>query len=302
MKVGTTDGPVEWLCEHFGEDAVGLLDPQTEVLWVHQTVVDAAFLSAFPNLKGVIRLGVGYDKVDLAACAVRGIQVANVPDYCTDEVAQSAVAFALDWARGHRELEAALLADPLRWQKHSLERVRGISEMTFGAVGVGRIGQRALDLARAMGFQVKGFDVLPDRCLGADSLEALLGSADVVSVHVPLDPETKGMLNGPFFRKMKPGSMLINTARGGLLGDSRALVEALKEGRLSGAALDVLPEEPLVEASPVFQFWQSGASAGKLRITPHNAFHSSASARQLLLSAAEEVERLRTQGTFKHRV
>ena len=302
MKVGTTDGPQGWLQQRFGSNTLNHPGPDVEVLWVHQTVVDESFLARFPALRGIIRLGVGYDKIDLAACAKRGVQVANVPDYCTDEVAQSTLAFALDWARGHNELEAALHADPARWQHHSLHRIRGLQELTFGAIGVGRIGSRALDLARAVGFKTVGFDLIESRCHGASSLAELLDVADIVSLHVPLTPLTSGLVDALFIDGMKSGSFLINTARGGLLGDALALIEAIETNRLHGAAVDVLPEEPWVEDSALFQYVQSGKALGKLRITPHNAFHSSASANRLLESAAQEVERLRTAGTFKHRI
>ncbi len=297
MKVGTTDGPFDWLRERFGPVASSD-ERAVEVLLVHQTVVDPPLLERYPRLRGVIRLGVGYDKVDLEACQSRGIRVANIPDYCTEEVAQSALAFALDWARGHAELEGALRADPPKWQGLSLQRVKGVSELTFGAVGVGRIGGLALDLARRLGFQAVGFDLEPSRCVGTASLEELLAVADVVSVHVPLDAETRGIMDTAFFDQMQPGAFLVNTARGGLLGDSEALITALESGRLSGAALDVLPEEPHVESSAVFQHWQR--FPGRLRITPHNAFHSQASARRLLQFAAAEIEHLRAHGHFKH--
>ena len=302
MKVGTTDGPQGWLQQRFGSNTLNNPNPEIEVLWVHQTVVDEPLLVQFPALKGIIRLGVGYDKINLAACTKRGIQVANVPDYCTDEVAESTLAFALDWVRGHRELEAALQTDPARWQRHSLPRIRGLQELTFGAIGVGRIGSRALDLARAVGFKTVGFDLIESRCHGASSLAELLNVADIISLHVPLTPLTSGLVDAKFLGGMKSGSFLINTARGGLLGDAHALIEAIETNRLHGAAVDVLPEEPRVEDSALFQYLQSGKAIGKLRITPHNAFHSSASANRLLESAAQEVERLRTVGTFKHRI
>jgi len=298
MKVGTTDGPAKWLAKRF--ESVADSAAATEVLLVHQTTVDAAFLEAYPSLRGIVRLGVGYDKVDLAACRARNIDVANIPDYCTEEVALSAVAFALDWARGHAELEGALHAYPEPWQALSLDRVKGVSQLTFGAIGVGRIGGRALNLAAGLGFQVTGYDTDPARCVGVDSLDALLAGADIVSLHVPLATDTRGMLRADFFQRMRPGAMLINTARGGLLGDSHALIAALETGQLAGAALDVLPEEPHVERSPVFRHWHLGRAAGRLRITPHNAFHSQASAQRLLQFAGAEVDHLAAHGRFKN--
>lgn len=297
MKVGTTDGPVKWLAERFG--AVAVSPETTQVLLVHQTVVDVDFLQSYPALRGIIRLGVGYDKVDLSACQAHNIDVANIPDYCTEEVALSAVAFALDWARGHAELEGALQVNPEPWQALSLARVKGISQLTFGVIGVGRIGGRALDLAAGLGFQVAGYDTDPARCVGVDSLDALLAGADVVSLHVPLADGTRGMLDKDFFQRMRPGSLIINTARGGLLGDSHALIAALERGWLSGAALDVLPEEPQVQDSPVFRHWHL-RNAGRLRITPHNAFHSQASSLRLLEFAGAEVEHLVAHGRFKN--
>ena len=300
--IATTDGPATWLREQFPAHfcpwrAEGEL-PGVELLLVHQTVVDAAFLHRLPDLKGIIRLGVGYDKVDLKACRAVGVSVTNLPAYCTEEVALSALAFILDWSRGHGELEANLKGDPGRWQRHSLARIRGAKDVCVVVVGAGRIGSRVMRLAGGLGFRVLAYDPHVRVQEGqVDDLEMLLQTADVVTLHVPLDGQTAGLIDAAFLGAMKPDALLVNTARGGLLGDADALLHAIEHRGLS-ACFDVLPEEPEVERSPLFQHWQRGTFAGRLRITPHNAFHSQQSAHQLLLDARKELVHFQDFGTF----
>lgn len=262
---------------------------------VHQTPVDTAFLDRHPRLAAVVRLGVGYDKVDLAACRARGVAVANVPDYCTAEVADTAMAMILDLVRGVRELEAALHAEPGRWQQCSLPRVRRASSLTLGVIGAGRIGTAVLERAAAFGFTRVFCDPVVAASAGAErlpSLDALLARADVVSLHVPLDESTRGMIGAGFLARMKPGAMLVNTARGRLLGDEQALLDALISGRLAGAAFDVLPTEPPRD-EPLIAAWLRNDPRiyGRLRVNPHNAFYSRESAKEVRRLAAQEAAR-----------
>lgn len=262
---------------------------------VHQTPVDVPFLERYPGLVAVVRLGVGYDKVDLGACRARGVAVANVPDYCTAEVADTAMAMILDLVRGVREIEAALYGDPGRWQQCSLPRVRRTATLTLGVIGAGRIGTAVLERAVPFGFARIFHDPAVAASAGAErvpDLAALLARADVVTLHVPLDGGTRGMIDAGFIARMKPGASLVNTARGGLLGDESALLEALVSGRIAGAAFDVLPTEPPA-GQPLIAAWQRNDPRihGRLRINPHNAFYSREAAAEVRRMAAEEAAR-----------
>mgnify|MGYP000414901190 CR=1 FL=1 len=300
--IATTDGPAEWLEREFPEHccqwhSTGVLRG-IELLLVHQTQVDLPLLHRLPDLKGVIRLGVGYDKVDLNACLQRGVSVTNLPGYCTEEVALSTLAFVMDWVRGHGELEANLKVDPARWQNHLLARVRGLKDVRVGVIGAGRIGSKVMQLAATLGFQICAYDPHVSVPEGrVDRLETLLQTADVVSLHVPLQAETAGLIDAAFISQMKDDALLINTARGGLLGDVNALLDGIRHRGMS-ACFDVLPEEPDIAQSPLFQHWLQGTYAGRLRITPHNAFHSAQSAEQLLADARQELVHFLQNGTF----
>jgi D-3-phosphoglycerate dehydrogenase len=306
--ISTTDGPEDWLKDRFAANFIEFGQApkkQIEILLVHQTRVDALFLDSLPHLKGIIRLGVGYDKVDLQACQDRKVSVTNIPGYCTEEVAMSSIAFALDWARGNSELESKLATNPARWQKHSVSRLKGFSDLTFGVIGAGRIGARTLSIAQSLSFKTSYFDPHVDDLLETQkmlSLDALLKASDIVSLHVPLNDETSGMITDSFIQSMRPQSLLINTARGGLLGNVNALIQGLEDHHLSSACFDVLPDERDVEGSILFQKWKKGTFQGRLRITPHNAFFSQASQMKLMIDAAFEVDCFLKYGRFNQAI
>ncbi len=273
---------------------------------VHQTIVNGAFLDRYPRLKAVVRLGVGYDKVDLADCRSRGVQVANVPDYCTAEVADTAMAMILDFVRGVRELEAVLHAEPARWQQCSLPRIRRTATLTLGVIGAGRIGSAVLRRAVAFGFRRIFVDPAVDACEGAErvpDLPTLLARSDIVSLHVPLDETTRGMIDAEFIARMRPGALLVNTARGGLVGDEQALFDALATGRLAGVALDVLPIEP-PGSEPLIAAWQrqDPRILGRLLINPHNSYFSCEAADEVRRLAAEEAGRVLAGQPLRNRV
>jgi len=277
-------------------------DPaQLKVLVVHQTPVNASLLSAYPALQGVIRLGVGYDKVDLTACRERGIQATHLPDYCTCEVADTTLALILNLVRGGRELEAALRRHPDAWQTLSLPHIRRSTKLTLGVIGAGRIGAAVLARARPFGFRRVFYDPFVSSCEDAEALpelETLLEQADLVSLHLPLSESTRGLANAAFLARMKPGACLINTARGGLMADEPAWLQALLSGRIGALALDVLPVEP-PGSEVLFQAWlqHKEALAGRLLIQPHQAFYSQESAQAARQEAAQEARRfLQGQG------
>ncbi len=231
-------------------------------------VYGAEVMDLAPRVQVICRTGIGYDKVDVAAATRRGIAVCNTPDAPTISTAEHAVALMLAVAKRLPSAAAELRAGGGDFfAQHQGMELHG---KTLGLVGLGRIGGRVAAVARALGMQVHAFDPYapPDRAaaLGvevAGSLDALLTAADVVSLHVPLTEETRGLMDAARFSAMRPGSLLINTARGGLV-DQEALLRALEEGPLAGAGLDVTEPEPLDPSHPLLH-------RDDVIVTPHVA-------------------------------
>jgi phosphoglycerate dehydrogenase-like enzyme len=243
----------------------------------------AADLARFPRLRAIVRMGVGYDRIDRAAAAARGILVCNVPDYGTTEVADHALALALALRRGvllHHEAQRR--DPPAAWQPIETPLVRRLDVQTFGIVGLGRIGTAAALRARAFGFRVVFFDPYrpngTERALGlerARTLEELLRQSDVLSLHTPLTTETRGMIGARELALLPRDAIVVNTSRGPVL-DLDALADALRSGHLAGAGLDVLPVEPPADPPALLRAYRARAPwlEGRLVITPHSAFHS----------------------------
>ncbi len=241
-------------------------------------------IARFPKLKVVVRMGVGYDRLDRAACAARGIKVCNVPDYGTMEVADHAIALTLALRRGlllHHDQQRA--TPPAPWRYLDSPLIRRLGAQTFGVLGLGRIGTAAALRAKALGFRVLFFDPhLPngvDRALGLDrarTLDALLAQSDVLSIHVPDTRATRGLVGAREIALLPKDAIVVNTARGTSL-DLDALEAALRSGHLAGAGLDVIPVEPPVEPVPPLLAAYRRREAwleGRLIITPHSAFHT----------------------------
>lgn len=242
----------------------------------------------------VVRAGIGVDNIDLAACAARNIPVCNVPDYCTGEVADHAIAMALALRRGLFSYADLLGVDPSAgWRWDAAPLVRRLGEQTFGLVGLGRIGQAVARRARALGCRVLYYDPYVGEgpagldCERRDTLGGLLTDADIVSLHCPLTEQTRGLIGAPELVRMKPQAILINTARGAIV-DVDALAAGLRAGRPGGAALDVLPTEPPDPDHELVAAWRLQPSwiAGRLILSPHAAFYSPESLRELRLKAA----------------
>jgi lactate dehydrogenase-like 2-hydroxyacid dehydrogenase len=271
--------------------------------------IDAPLIERLENCRVVVRAGVGYDHIDIAACGARGIPVCNVPDYGTTEVADHAIALMLALARGLVSYHTRLLADPYAgWHWSGAPLVRRLRGGTFGILGMGRIGTAAGRRARAFDMDVCFYDpYLPDGaelglgCRRVDSLAALLATSDVVSVHCPLTPENRNMIDAAALAAMKPEALLINTARGGLV-DLGALEAALREGKLAGAALDVLPEEPPDPEHPLIQAFRRREPGldGRLLLTPHVAWFSSAGRADLRRKSAETVRDFLLAGRLRN--
>ena len=256
-------------------------------LMIFRLFLTRADLQRFPKLRAVVRMGVGYDRLDRAALAEHGVTVCNIPDYGTTEVADHAIALALSLRRGillHHDLQRG---DTLRGQApaiwwhtgHPLLRRTGVQ--TFGILGLGRIGTATALRAKALGFRVVFFDPMrpngTELSLGIErvrTLHDLVRQADVLSLHVPETPDTRGLVGRAELEALPPGAVVVNTARGPVL-DLDALLDGLRSNHISGAGLDVLPVEPPVEPLPALlrayrdrEDWL----AGRLVVTPHSAY------------------------------
>jgi len=251
------------------------------------TQVNRELLDAAPRLKVVGRLGVGLDNIDVDACAERGIQVIPATGANALSVAEYTVCTAMMLLRTAYRSTAAVAAGA--WPKAELGRGREIAGKTMGIIGYGSIGRLSAGLARPLGMQVIGNDInIPDSDpiwsatgVTAVPLATLLAESDVITLHVPLIASTRNLLSAPNIAKMRAGAVLINTSRGGIV-DEAALVAALRDGRLAGAALDVFEREPLA-ASPLL------TDVPNLLLTPHVAGITAESNRRVSDMIADEI-------------
>jgi D-3-phosphoglycerate dehydrogenase / 2-oxoglutarate reductase len=245
-------------------------------------------LDAIPGCRLVVRYGVGVDNVDVDAAAQRGVWVANVPDYGTEEVAGHALALALTLLRGIPALSASVRAGG--WDYGVARPLRRLSTLRFGIIGCGAIGSVAGGRAAAFGMDVVGVDIAdgrpaPGGPIRPVTLDELASTSDVISLHAALTPATEHLVDAAFLTVVKPTAVLVNTARGGLV-DAAALLTALDAGRLAGAALDVLEIEPPDEIG------RRLVAHDRVVVTPHTAWYSEESFVALKTEVAREAVRV----------
>lgn len=269
------------------EDAIARIG-DSEIILVNKVPINERVLNACPNIKLICVQATGYNIVDTDACAKRGIPVCNVPAYGTAAVAQFTLALMLEFCHRIGLHDAAVhegkwcrCTNFCFWDTPQME----LGGKTLGIIGFGRIGQAVAKLASAFGMDVIAFSRTPkpewkDSVEFVD-LETLYARSDFISLHCPLFPETAKMINRETIAKMKDGAVLINTARGGLL-DEQAVADALMTGKLAGAALDVVSEEPMKEANPLL-------TAPNCIITPHIAWAPKESRQRLLDCVVENI-------------
>jgi len=253
--------------------------------------VDAGLIAKAPLLRVIGRHGVGLDNVDVAAAAARGIAVCPATGANSVAVAEYAIAAALMLLRGKGYFGTQRILSG-EWPREELSIGHEAEAKVFGLVGLGSIGEITARKAAALGMRPIGYSpsLAPDhpawQAVERVSLPELLARADVVSIHCPLSEKTRGLIDADAFAAMKPGAVLINTARGGIV-DEAALTEALRSGKLGGAALDVLDAEPIKEAT-------RGLFAGvpNLLLTPHIAGSTVESSRRVCAVTVDNVLRV----------
>lgn len=268
-----------------GGDPMGWIR-EADALIVAWFAVTAEVLQQLRHCKVIVRLGIGYDNIDTEAAREHSIPVCNVPDYCPQEVADHAMALALSLARAVPFLDRCVRENA--WKPMLPYPMPAFETLRFGVLGYGRIGKAAIERARGFRFALRACDpYLPESDFPADvrrcSLEELLADSDILSIHVPLTRETRHLLNAERLALMKPSALLINTARGPVV-DTLALAEALQQGRLAAAGLDVFEEEPLPLDHPLL-------ACPTVLTTPHYAWYSRESREKLYRMAVEEALR-----------
>lgn len=255
--------------------------PEAQALLIGYSPVDVEMLDALPQLRIVATQSVGVDMVDLVSCAARGIAVSNVPASATEEVATHALAMALSLVRGLPDFDRSTKAG--EWDMSVAKSISRPSTLTVGVLGLGRIGQRFAGLAAPIFAEVIGYDPAEFETPGIArfGLEEVLRRADVLSLHLPLIPETLHLLDSQRLALLPRGARIINVSRGALI-DPAALLAELESGRLSGAALDVFEVEPPAATDPLLLHPRVLAS-------PHAAFLSPESETDYVVHQAKNV-------------
>jgi D-3-phosphoglycerate dehydrogenase len=276
--LGDADVDVEPLREPLeGDDIVAV------VTW--GVPVGDAQLESLPNLRLLMTPSVGFDHLDVDAARRRGVWATSAQDYCVEEMADSTIALLLALLRGIVFLDRDVRAGG--WSEHAAGSPRRLSATRLGVIGTGRIGRAVIGRATALGLEVWATDPhVPERVIAASgalpaAVDELLASCHAVSLHVPLTDATAGLIGASELARMPRGSYLVNTARGELV-DLDALLRALRDGQLGGAALDVLPVEPPTEQHPAPQ-------APNLIVTPHSAYYSEESEEELVRRVAAAI-------------
>ncbi len=252
------------------EDVLAQAGDAEVLLLSWKNIVPPAVMDALPNVRLIIRWGVGYDQIDVAAATARGIAVGNAPKYASEDVAEQAIALLLSCARRvswfHHRMQRG------EWSAANSNKIYRMKGRTLGLIGIGRIGAAVARRAIGLGLNVIAYDkVLSDdavRAVGATprSMDQVLAESDYISVHVPLSAATRHLINAECFAKMRQGAIIINTSRGPVI-DEAALIDAINSGHLGGAGLDVFEQEPLAKDSPL-------RSMEHVVITPHMAAYS----------------------------
>lgn len=256
------------------------------VLVWHLRITDE-IISKMKNCKVIVRYGVGYDNVDISSATKHNIKVCNVPDYGVEEVADYTIGLMLMICRGiYIHSKRGKDGD---WSYHRSDDLHRMSSLTLGIIGLGRIGTAVALRTKVFGMNIIFYDPYvadgKDKSIGIkrmNHLNDLLEKSDVITIHTPLTEETKGMISDKQFRLMKSGAVLINTARGGII-DKENLCRYLKLGKINGAALDVFDPEP-----PDGDWYRDD----RIIATPHMAFFSKESYKELRIKASEEVKRV----------
>ncbi|MCY3831729.1 MAG: C-terminal binding protein [Chloroflexi bacterium] len=261
-----------------------------DALMVTIQPVDAELINSLERCQIIARVGTGLDAIDILAATARGIWVTSVPDYAVDEVSTHAIALLLNHARRLPKMIASVAAGAW-YDAAAIEPAPRLAGQILGLIGYGRIGRAVAAKARGLGLQVIVYDPFIELNAAQETvtqidLDALLASADFISLHAPLTESSRHIINAAALEKMKPNAYLINTARGELI-DEGALLDAVQHGRIAGAALDVLTVEPPPLDFPLLK-------DERITITPHAGWYSEAAKLDVRVKAIDDVVRVLT--------
>ena len=293
---------VEALDAYNEQQLEGRIESAAAVMLYHNLGLSARSIRRLNDCKLIVRCGVGFDNVDHRLARELGIPVANVPDYGTEEVADSAIGMALALTRGIHFFNQRMRAHPDPWMYHVAAPLYRHRRRVFGIVGLGRIGTATARRALAMGMDVRFYDPFKedgyDKAEGVtrvESLEELMRDSFILSLHCPLNDESRRMINAETLQWLPKGSYLVNTARGDVV-DTSAIPDAIASGRLAGAAIDVLAEEPPSPDNPLLVAWRdpSHPAHERLIINPHSAFYCEEGLTDMRRKGAEACRRALT--------
>lgn len=270
-------------CERETDVIEALERHRPDLLLVQFVKVGAEAIEHAHSVRAIVRCGVGVDNVDLEAAASRGIAVARVPDYCIEEVADHTLALVLAVERRLIDVTSGTRAG--EWNFRAGGSLRRLGGLSFGLLGFGQIARAVAGRAKGFGFRILAHDAaLAHGTIAAEGVEPvgfdeLIARSDILSLHLPLTPETRGIIGRRELERLPEGATVINTARGGLI-DEHALLDALRSGEIGGAGIDVLEREPPALDDPVRR-------ASGLVLTPHAAWYSEAAIVDLRRKAVE---------------
>lgn len=280
-------------------ELVGRIEQADAVILYHELALTKTTINRLERCRVIVRGGVGFDNVDGPLAHQRGIAVANVPDYGTEEVADSALAMLLTLTRGVHLANSVLRTGQSDWSyTHAVPLLR-LRDSVLGIVGLGRIGTAMAVRGKSLGMDVAFFDPYKrdgyDKALGirrAETLDDLLVQSLALSLHCPLNDETFHLIDAAAIAKLPRGSYLVNTARGGVV-DVRALPEALASGQLAGAGIDVLEHEPPLPDDPLLRAWRDPRHPAhhRLVLNPHLAWYCQQGQLELRRKTAETCRR-----------
>lgn len=282
------------------DELIGRIEDADALMIYHQFNVSARIIERLEHCKLIVRCGAGVDNVDHAFARTRGIPVANIPDYGTEDVADSAIAMMMTLARGVHVLNSRLRRGELPWNYAHVAPLHRVRGRVCGIIGIGRIGTAAALRAKALGMDVVFYDPYApdgrDKSLGirrAETLADLLRQTHLLSVHCPLTPETRHMIRDDTLALLPPGAIVVNTARGAVV-DAPAVLRAIERGDLMGAGIDVLEQEPPRDDDPLLQAWRDPKHPAhdRLILNPHSAFYTEEGLRDMRVKGSENVRRV----------
>jgi phosphoglycerate dehydrogenase-like enzyme len=285
------------ICAEADDAALAVALPQAEAIWHVLRPLGARDIAAAPRLRLIQKIGVGVNTIDLDAARARGIAVCNLPGTNARAVAELTLLLMLGALRRVSQLDAATRAGQGWAQPPALQdSLFELGGRTVGLVGYGAVPALLAPVLAALGCRLlyTARSPKPEAEGGFRSLDGLLAESDVVSLHIPETPETRGLIDAGAIARMKRGAVLVNTARGGLV-DQAALVAALRAGHLAAAGLDVFAREPADPADPLF-------SLPNVVVTPHVAWLTTGTFERSFAIAAENIRRLAAHEPLLHRV